>query len=277
MGGATHRAAWPVEEHRRRPAAITLAMGVLAFAAVCSAPACGPYQVAPPGPDAAGDYGFAEHLREAIALNTARQPLYSAATEGRSVALSALLISGEESLLPLAMDFDRRARAFHLRGIPIVADDFVSMFGVPAHDAPIPRRGALTDEARGALAAALEPMRTVDPADFREVCDVAYQALLDLEAIEHTYDVHFAMTKHLLESPAIAALHAIEYAALSGGQTIELSRDLIASQLELPMEQDLGLIVDSLANQYHRVGIGIIVNDVPHIPFVEEYESATGR
>ncbi len=230
----------------------------------------------PPDAFEPGYYGFAEHLNEAIALNTEREPLYYDATDGRTVGLSQLLITSEQSLLPTAEDFDERALEFQIEGIPIVAADFVSMADVPAYDAPIAHHGFLSEEARNAASAALDPLRTVDPAEFQEVADKAYQALLTLDEIETTYDVHLAMTKHLLESPALAALHALEYEALSEGRTAELSTDLISYQLELPMEQDLGLLVDGEANQYHMEGVGIIVNDVPHIPFVEEYESAMG-
>lgn len=230
----------------------------------------------PPDAFEPGYYGFAEHLNEAIALNTEREPLYYDATDGRTVGLSQLLITSERSLLPTAEEFDARALEFHAEGIPIVAADFVPMSGVPAYDAPIAHHGFLSEEARTAASTALDPLRTVDPAEFQEVADKAYQALLTLAEIEATYDVHLAMTKHLLESPALAALHAIDYAALSDGRTSQLSTDLISYQLELPMERDLGLLVDAEANQYHMEGVGIIVNDVPHIPFVEEYEAAMG-
>jgi len=231
-----------------------------------------------PLPDAfvPGYYGFEQHLEEAIALNTEREPLYYDATDGRTVGLSQLLITSERSLLNTAAEFDARGLEFQNEGIPIVAADFVPMTGAPAYGTPIAHNGSLSADARSAASAALDPLRIVDSAEFQEVCDLAYQALHDLEAIENTYDVHLAMTKHLLESPALAALHAITYAAVSDGRTAALSADLVSYQLELPLEQDLGLLVDAEANQYHMEGVGIIVNDVPHIPFAEEYEEAMG-
>ena len=237
----------------RRCRACRAAAGALVVALTPSASACGSSPSPPAEADAAaradgaapadatvdavvlpdafapGYYGFAEHLNEAIALNTERQPLYHAATDGGTVGLSQLLISSERALLTTAEEFDGRALASHAEGIPIVAADFVSMAGVPAHDAPIAHHGFLSEEARSAAATALDPLRTVEPAEFQE------------------------------------------------GWTAELSADLVAYQLELPMEQDLGLLVDAEANQHHMEGVGIIVNDVPHIPFAEEYEAAMGR
>ncbi|MCC6995877.1 MAG: hypothetical protein IT370_14800, partial [Deltaproteobacteria bacterium] len=53
-------------------------------------------------PDCAPPGCFETHLLDAIALNQARTPLYSAASAGRSQAISSRLISSERTLLPIA-------------------------------------------------------------------------------------------------------------------------------------------------------------------------------
>ena len=226
-------------------------------------------------PDAAPaipDYGFAEHLREAVAIQRERREIYAGMTAEASRPLFDLLVASEESLIPVAENFDRRALPFHEEGIPVVAADFVSMEHIATTATPPTRGGELTTAAEEAVATALEPLQGVDIGDFQAVADASYDALAALAAIEETHDVHLAMSKHLIESAAYAALHGLAYDARSEGRTHALCTDLVVFQLELPLGLNLGLTVDRQANAFHRQGIGIIVNDVPHIPFVEEYE-----
>lgn len=230
-----------------------------------------------PEPTNPAGYGFEEHLREAIALNTERKPIYAALTDGATAPLSYLLIASEEALLEDARSFDERARPFQTGGIPIVANDFVSMTLVAAHDAPVPHQGHWEPQMRDEATAALAPLLTVDPKQFEDVCHLIYGALQALEELEDAYDVHLAMTKHMLESAGLAALHAIDYAEQSRGQTTTLSADLVAFQLVGPVRDDVGLTVDWLVAPFHEQGVGLIVNDVPPIPFIAEYEAALGH
>ncbi|MBW2526367.1 MAG: hypothetical protein JRI23_19460 [Deltaproteobacteria bacterium] len=254
----------------RRQLGVTLCVALLVSSWGCTSSD----ESEPQGPAA---YGFEEHLREAIALNTERKPIYGELTDGATAPLSYLLIASEEALLEDARSFDERARPFQAQGIPIVANDFVSMTQVAAHDAPIPHQGHWEPQVRDDAREALTPLLAVDPGQFEEVCALIYEALHALEGLEGAYDVHLAMTKHMLESAGLAALHAIDYAEQSDGATTTLSADLVAFQLVGPVQDDVGLTVDWLVAPFHELGVGIIVNDVPLIPFVAEYEATLGR
>jgi hypothetical protein len=72
------------------------------------------------------------HLREAIALNRERMPLYAAETGGRSLPVSRRLIGSERLALLAAWTIDRRARPWLERGVRIVCDEFVPMDHAPA-------------------------------------------------------------------------------------------------------------------------------------------------
>ncbi|MFZ5480178.1 MAG: hypothetical protein ACOZNI_25670 [Myxococcota bacterium] len=217
--------------------------------------------------------GFWAHLRAAIALNTERQPIYEEMTGGASGELSEILISTERLLEPTAKDFDARAAPFHEEGIYVVAGDFVPMDDVlDVHTSPT-WGGDWTDALAGELAEAVAGLAAANPADFDGVCAEALVALERLDSLEATHGVHLAMTRHSIESVAYAALHAPGYAEASGGRTTELSRDLVDTQLEavrLHVPEEF----DERAAPIHALGAGILVNDVPRIPFVEEY---TGR
>nr|MBA2571563.1 hypothetical protein [Gemmatimonadota bacterium] len=70
---------------------------------------------------------FETHLREAIALNRERLPLYAQLTDGASLPISRRLIRAELLALPLARYFDRRAQPYERAGIPLLSEAFVSM------------------------------------------------------------------------------------------------------------------------------------------------------
>lgn len=71
----------------------------------------------------------------------------------------------------------------------------------------------------------------------------------------------------MLESLGLAALHAPQYLEQSGGETEKLAKQLVGVQLWLA---DTGIYMDKLAQGCHAMGAGIIVNDVPEIPFLAE-------
>jgi len=215
-------------------------------------------------------YGFRAHLDEAIALNLERMPLYGDMTDGASLELSELLIASERLLLDLAEDFDTRAAPFQAQGIPIVAADFVSMEDIGEPTDPPRWAGPWTDALEADLERALAGLNDAEADDFEGVCVEARSALWAIDDLEGEHEVHLAMTRHVVESAAYAALHAIDYAEASNGDTVSLSTDLVAIQLDaLPWR--LHEALDQRATTIHREGAGILVNDLPHIPFLEEY------
>lgn len=217
------------------------------------------------------DYGFVAHLDEAIALNTERQPLYAGITDLASGPLSQVLIGSEQIALGPAAGFDERAEPFHAEGIAIVAADFVSMKHVAKWDRPPTYTGPWTDDVERLLGNAVEPLIATPPGDFEAICAEACDALGRIDELEAEHGVHLAMTKHVIESLGFGALHAIAYSEESGGRTDALAEELAGTQME-PLELGLAQYFDEEAAPIHALGAGIIVNDVPRIPFLEEYE-----
>ncbi len=216
--------------------------------------------------------GFWTHLADAIRINSARKPLYMARTGGRSRSLSAELIATERLCLPIAAYFDWRGRSFEHRGIPVVSGAFVPMQLAPAETRPhySGRAGADTIAAAQALLASTG--RRVGAAlrgpDFRAAAQICVDTLVSLEALERESGSHFAMCKHLVESLGLGALCAIECDVRSGGRTVRLSRDLVAIQiLALGKAAD----ADRRAQEFQAMGVGILVNDMPAIPFLKRW------
>jgi hypothetical protein len=212
---------------------------------------------------------FASHLVDAIALNRARRADYAYRSAGRSEALSALLIAVERCCLPAAALVDWRARPFNAAAVPIVHHEFAPMSDVlPANTPPTHTRQATQAERRhiaplparllGVLRA---QMRTGDFEGGAQACMAALDAVQDFQ--DET-QVHYAMTIHLVESVGLACLNAVGYASLTGGATGSVSRQLVRLQAAgLPF----ALHYDRLAQASHAVGVGVLVNDVPPIPF----------
>lgn len=219
---------------------------------------------------------FYLHLKEAIEINQQRKPLYAQQSKGQSKKVSNLLIRSEKMSLPIAHYFDWRARKFNQKGIAIVAHDFVNMDDILSPKAPplYPQKASavhlqvaqeLSKNFRKKIKANLKTY------NFEAACATTANALLQTNQLEQTAQAHFAMLKHLLESIGYAAAHAIDYAQVSQGDSLKLSRQLVNIQLYgLP----IALKIDAQAQKMHQLGIGIVINDVPPIPFLDHWKGS---
>jgi hypothetical protein len=211
---------------------------------------------------------FETHLRHAIAVNTERGDLYASATDGASRSLSTVLITTENATIPVAMWLDSRARPFNARGIPIVEDDFVPMHPIPAWNTPTRFVAVASPTALWKVAVLLRELRRPGRRWARRrayvaIAEATAHALDQVIHIEQAEQSHFAMTRHLLESLGLAAVNAEDYVR-QDPQTASLATDLVRLQL-VGLRVAVGL--DARAQHLHRRGIGILVNDVPPIPF----------
>lgn len=211
---------------------------------------------------------FETHLRDAIAVNSTRSTLYAEATQGASRSLSTVLIGTENATLPMAMWLDNRAQSFNEQGIGIVADDFVPMQPLPAWDTPPRYTRVATPQALWEVSTVLRELRRIGRRAARRLAfvSVAEATALALDQVrncETAQQSHFAMTRHLLESVGLAAVHAEDYLRRDP-KTASLARDLVRLQL-VGLRLAVGL--DARAQHLHKRGAGILVNDVPSIPF----------
>jgi len=177
-------------------------------------------------------------------------------------------------MLPLAYYLDRQALPFNRQGLTIIVDDFVSMADIKPANTPPVFTGRATKSERAHLLSQLKSFqrlarREIAAHDYAKIAELTAKQLHDVAAFERQCSAHFAMTIHLLESLGFAALHAVTYLKESP-QCATLCRRLVGIQIYLV---NSGMLFDRLAQNCHVRGAGIIVNDVPHIPFLSEYAS----
>ena len=180
-----------------------------------------------------------------------------------------MLIRTEYICLPFALGFDRRGKRFNEAGIPIIQDDFVPMdeIGDP-HDPPLYANRAEQGEFEAVSAELNEYIRCLrDSAKtlgFEQAARDTARMLTAVAERETRCEAHFAMLRHLLESIGLAAVNAIRFAELSAGKTRLLSRDLLMFETK---GVRTAVALDQRAQEVHALGVGIIVNDIPLIPF----------
>jgi len=203
---------------------------------------------------------FEQHLRDAIALNRERKPIYAQMSSGRSKLISNILILSERITLPFARSFDKRAHKWNRSNINVVTSDFVSM---EVSNSP--------DEIQAGL---LYQRKRLLPTRISLKIIIAY-ITNSFEGVRSYTDTHIdtlepymgnAMTTHILESIWFIATNCeihISQAKAKGLQSpAPISRDLILLHLTaLPLAN----IIDILAFPIQKKGVPIVINDIPSI------------
>lgn len=212
--------------------------------------------------------GFAHHLTEAIELNRAREPLHAARSEGASRPVSRRLVFLERLVRPFAWLTDRQARKWNERGVGIVRDDFMPMAGAAAVDRPVRYTGQMSAEQERQVKERLKAYRDQvnDLADRRDFAGAARRTeaeLRALEALERAWGCHLAMSIHVVEQVGFAAANVVRYVQQEP-EVAGFARKFIRRLTwGLPESPEL----DRKAQAAHARGAGVIVNDVPPIPF----------
>ena len=213
------------------------------------------------------------HIKEAIALNKARKPLYANLTQGASVKLSNMFIRLQYFALPYSVYQDLLARKFNRQGIPIVINDLAEMSESAEYDREIKycsKPGYIVWKELFAKAKQFRASikRLTRHANFEGVCSISQKYHREIISLEKQHQVHLAMNKHLIESVGLTALNAIAYNKQSHGKTISLSKKQINAH-SMPIY--FGLRMDKKAHVLREFSCGILYNDLPHIPFIENY------
>lgn len=102
------------------------------------------------------------------------------------------------------------------------------------------------------------------PGAATDLCAADAGACEVVEACEETEAAHLAMSRHIIESIGLFSVNAPHYRDASAGETVPLSKRYLRLQM-LGLAGCIGL--DVMAQRIHEVGVGIVVNDVPSIPF----------
>ena len=201
-------------------------------------------------------------MRDAIALNEARAPLYSSLSNGASLAISRRLILTERALLPVARWFDGRARRWERAGIPILEEVFVSMETAPAFAERGKEPGAGSN-------VAVDPnvrrrvLRAYRDAGF-DGAAVLLREAIDLLSAEPGVD---CLTRHLLESARRVALLAPGHIRAARERGLASPRWMLSLLLRLHL-WGLGRArqLDAAARPLQARGIPILAQDLPPIP-----------
>ena len=215
--------------------------------------------------------GFEKHLQDAISLYGERKVQYSEQTGGATDALFDRLILTETLLLPVAKTYDARAYPFTEQGIAIIQNDFVPMDDNRGFDYPLPPAAELTEELEQQARDIIRQLFAIDGQDAFAVSDAVNNVLRSIDVLEHRHNIYLPMSKHLIESLGYGALHSLYYRCESANKTYQLGQDLMALQL-LAIKIGNPLGYDRDANVFHQQRVGVLLNDLPHIPFLQEYD-----
>ncbi len=212
---------------------------------------------------------FREHLREAIAINKARRPLYAQLSNFHSNEISDRLIASEQ-LAKFASylfhNFDSQAERYQEKGINIVCDEFVSMSLTPEFKAsgPLPHPDLLEFQELDPYMIRRSLVRAIDDGYPQTVAAARHW----ISVIEKT-DARFnCMTRHLLESVGriakLAPRHIKKAKTLGLKSPAHLSDSMISAHLLMLPES---VALDTLAAPIQAQGIQILCQDVPPIHF----------
>jgi len=196
---------------------------------------------------------FAEHVVEAININKQRAVYYAERSKGQTKGLSRLYTSLEYAILPVAKIMDHLATKYQQAGIPVLVNDFVSMDAIAPANQPLLRTGALN---KGGLKLFKKIL-----SDYRRE---TFAAAMKKDFAMVKFYCNVALSIHLIESIGMAARNAAELSRITNGKTDGFYRAFI-------ILQNSGITgfsrVDIKSQAFHQHDIGIIVNDLPAIPF----------
>ncbi|MBX3041295.1 MAG: hypothetical protein KF789_11370 [Bdellovibrionaceae bacterium] len=214
---------------------------------------------------------FREHLREAIALNTARSSLYSSLTDGASRSVSKLMIETEKMMLSgsYLVDVDHMALRYEKAGIRVTCDSYVSMSLVPRFqkrfaEGPVP---AAKNYDLRSLRIGKRLSSAFASQDDAKILSESLQILDQMKREPRLY----CMTRHLVESVArIAALiplHEQKTQAYGMKSPRSLHRLMIRGHLVLV---ERSRQIDEKAKPLNMAGIPLVCQDVPPIELPEK-------
>ena len=219
-----------------------------------------------------------KHLVEAIFLNLKRGVPYGYQSGGRSLAISIPLIISEFLGIFVLGSYQLWGKWFNRQGINIIAGDFVPMAlanelgAVLRFNGRAPKSECIKLKARDTVFMAAASSATLE-GDFRKVMELTHDFLKEVLALEEQTESLFVMHRHILESVGLAAVNSIKYLEQSNGRTLALSKCFLITQI---YAMRLAMFFDRPAQQCHQLGVGILENDVPYIPFLEAHASLVG-
>ncbi|WP_413293267.1 hypothetical protein ACLSU7_17945 [Bdellovibrio sp. HCB185ZH] len=207
-----------------------------------------------------------EHIREAMALNKQRKPLYMKLSQGKSQTVSDKLIWIERKLM-LAVPFaDVWAAPYQAAGIPIMCQDLIEMSETPQFLSRNPEGvDSLHNYRRPDIATIKSHLLELFRAKaYLEIAEYADSQIKDLEQ-KPRYN---CMVRHILESirrmAALTPIHAQKARAKNMLSPESLSRTVLRTHILLL--NDFAEL-DALAAPLQANALPILCQDVPYIPW----------
>lgn len=207
---------------------------------------------------------FSRHINEAIRLNLERRPLYSKATNGRSLAISNELISLEKSMKFQSLLVDTWGRFFQIQGLPVLCNDLADMDEAPSFSSSLPLESSphLSNFIRLDIKKIQKNLGEKAQQDFKSL---ARETKSQIQILLSEPRFH-CVTRHFLESIYIFATHGQEY-------TSEISY-LQKSHLRLFIKKIIKAHInyltetarlDLMAKELQSEGYPILCQDLPHL------------
>ena len=170
----------------------------------------------------------------------------------------------------------KKAQKFIKKGVPIVCNDFVEMNGIESKEGKPFYANIANESVFERLNSDFENTKTEmrkynQQNDFKKVSEMAYSLLLKVENIEKETKSNFCMARHVIDSLGLAAVHAGGYSKNSRGEIDSFAQSFVGTQISGLSNSILD--IDRGAQKAHQLGVGIVCNDVPKIPFKEEHEN----
>jgi hypothetical protein len=204
---------------------------------------------------------ISKHIREAIALNEARLPLYSALSGGRSKPISDSLIKLEKLVLATLPTIEKPAEAYQKAGIPLFCLDVVPMKDTAEFTKEMVKPLSPFKPFNG-LTWSLALGQSLFNPDEKVLENKLEQAL----AILNQNQSFNCMTRHMIESILRSVRLAPVYRQMSAERGMRDPSHLIKSLVHTQVLA-LGIVahLDEQAAVLNAEGIPIICRDVPYI------------
>jgi len=210
---------------------------------------------------------FRKHIEEAIVVNLKRMPRYALQTWGYSLPISLGLIFFEICIWPVALYYDWKAKKWYRDDLRIMLDDFISMDKINSwnYEYPVDRRPKKFHFKIGLYKMRLELASLLFKHEWDEADNYFNHYRDQLEEKSH-YQLY--LYKHFLES-----IHRSLRLTRLWHDRETLPKQLLDYRRGFLLIQTLGLeyclLLDFWAYPLYKRGIGIIKNDIPHIPVPE--------
>lgn len=211
-------------------------------------------------------FAFSFHILHAITINIVRLFYYGIKSKGKSLILSFCLITSELFTLPLALFFDIWALPKQLLGSSILSIDFVSMSHIEKASKKMTPSLPFQKNQLHSLIKITQKVTSLlkEATDYLEIYPALVKEIDKLIALEKKSQCHFQMTKHMLESVTGIIWNQKNRSFEEQKKVKTLFQFLIRSHIQ---SFSLAILFDRLAHPLHEKGIGILIHDIPEIPY----------